>query len=195
MIQLNKKPLKKLKTLIDTSKYEVWCQDECHFHQNGTRCKMWIPPEVKEPIAFHESNRKKVSIFGSVNTHNGNFVYKFSNIFNAETFLDHLKQLILQKPKWKKILLILDNARYHHAIMIRPWLEENKRKIKLLFLPPYSPKLNPAELIWKFSRYSVTHNRYFPTIDHLSKALEKKFGDWVGPNDELQSLCKISYVV
>lgn len=156
---------------------------------------MWIPPEVKEPVVFQEPTRKKVSIFGSVNVHNGHFLYMISTIFNAETFAEHLKQLILQRPKGKKILLILDNARYHHAILIRPWLEENKRKIELFFLPPYSPELNPAELIWKFSRYSVTHNRYFPTIDDLSDALEMKFRDWVVSNDELQSLCKINYVV
>ena len=155
---------------------------------------MWIPPEVKNPIVFHESNRKKVSIFGSVNTQNGQFAYGFSPIFNAETFLDHLKQLISLKPKGKKILLVLDNARYHHAIMIQPWLEENKRKIELFFLPPYSPILNPAELIWKYSRYSVTHNRYFSTIDLLGDALETRFADWAGPNNELQSLCKINYV-
>jgi len=150
---------------------------------------MWVPPEVKEPVVFHESNRKKVSLFGSVNTHNGNFCYMFSDIFNAETFLEYLKQLILLKPKGKKILLILDNARYHHAIMIRPWLEENKHKIELLFLPPYSPKLNPAELIWKVSRYFTTHNRYFSSIGQLRDALEMKFVDWSKPNDELSSLC------
>jgi len=194
VIQSSKKLLKKLKALVDTGKYEVWSQDECHFHQNGTRCRMWIPPEIKAPIVIHESNRKKVSFFGSVNTRNGQFIYQFSAIFNAETFLEHLKQLISLKPKRKKILLILDNARYHHAIMIRPWLEENKRKIELFFLPPYSPKLNPTELIWKVSRYSVTHNRYFPTIEHLSDALELKFSDWAEPNDELVSLCKINYV-
>jgi len=156
---------------------------------------MWIPPEVKEPTVLHESNRKKISIFGSVNTHNGQFVYDFSITFNAVTFLEHLKKLILNKPKVKKILLILDNARYHHATLIQPWLNKNKRKIELFFLPPYSPKLNSAELIWKFSRYSVTHNRYFATIDHLYDALEMKFVEWIGPNETLQSLCKINYVV
>ena len=138
---------------------------------------------------------KKVSFFGSVNTHNGHFIYKSSVSFNAETFLEHLKQIVTFKPKGKKILLILDNARYHHATMIRPWLEKNKRKIMLLYLPPYSPKLNPTELIWKVSRYRVTHNRYFSTIDNLSEALEMKFQDWSKPNEELQSLCKINYVV
>lgn len=155
---------------------------------------MWVPPEEKEPIYFQEPNRKKVSLFGSVNTSNGHFVYNLSTIFNAETFLEHLKNIIEQKPKGKKILLILDNARYHHANLIQPWLQENKRNIELLFLPPYSPELNPAELIWKYSRYQVTHNRYFPTIEHLTDNLEMKFEEWNKPNNTLQSLCALNYV-
>lgn len=155
---------------------------------------MWVPPEIKNPIVFQEPNHKKKSLFGSVNIHDGRFVYNFSPIFNAETFLEHLKQIIQFKVKNKKILLILDNARYHHAILIQSWLEENIRKIELLFLPPYSPELNPTELIWKETRYSGTHNRYFPTLESLSDVLKSKFCQWALPNDELGSLCALNYV-
>lgn len=155
---------------------------------------MWVPPEIKNPIVFQEPNRQKKSLFGSVNTQDGRFVYNFSPIFNAITFLEHLKQVIQFKAKNKKILLILDNARYHHAILIQPWLEENKRKIELFFLPPYSPELNPSELIWKATRYSGTHNRYFPTLESLSDVLKSKYEQWAQPNDELVSLCAINYV-
>ena len=155
---------------------------------------MWVPPEIKNPIVFQEPNHKKKSLFGSVNTNDGRFVYNFSPIFNAETFLEHLKQIIQFKVKNKKILLILDNARYHHAILIQPWLEENKRIIELLFLPPYSPVLNPTELIWKATRYSATHNRYFSTLESLSDVLKSKYDLWAQPNDELVSLCAINYV-
>jgi transposase len=133
-------------------------------------------------------------VFGSVNIHDGRFVYNFNPIFNAETFLEHLKQIIQFKIKNKKILLILDNARYHHAILIQPWLEENKRKIELLFLPSYSPELNPTELIWRETRYSGTHNRYFPTLKSLSDVLKSKFYQWAQANDELVSLCALNYV-
>jgi transposase len=155
---------------------------------------MWVPPEIKNPVVFQEPNRKKQSLFGSVNTQDGRFVYNFNTIFNAETFLEHLKQIIQYKAKNKKILLILDNARYHHAVLIQPWLEKNKRKIELLFLPPYSPELNPSELIWKVIRYSGTHNRYFPTLESLFEVLILKFEQWAQPNDELVKLCTVNYV-
>lgn len=155
---------------------------------------MWVAPEIKNPIVIQEPTHNKTSLFGSVNTYDGRFVFYFSSTFNAETFLEHLIQILQHKPKNKKILLILDNARYHHAKMLGPWLEKNKRNIKLLFLPPYSPELNPAELIWKICRYKMTHNRYFPTNGALKDTLENGFHQWSQPNSELESLCKINYV-
>ena len=79
---------------MQSGKYEIWSTDECHFQQNGTRCRMWIPKEIKNPVVKQEPTRLKVSVFGTVNTNNGRFVYNISPIFNAITFLEHLKQLI-----------------------------------------------------------------------------------------------------
>ena len=91
-------------------------------------------------------------------------------------------------------MLIIDNAKYHHAILLKPWLEENKRKIELFFLPPYSPELNPVELVWKETRYSETHNRYFPSLKSLFECITGSFERWSKPNETLKSLCKINYV-
>lgn len=186
--------LKKLTEKYQSGKYEIWSTDECHFHQHGSRCRMWIPIENKNPVVFQEPNRFKISVFGSVNIEDGRFVYCMKSIFNAETFLEHLNQIIQYRTK-KKILLIVDNARYHHAKILQPWLEKNKRIIEFLFLPPYSPELNPIERLWKKTRYSATHNRYFPTLDSLLFGVTQRLDQWSQPNEELMSLCAINYVV
>jgi transposase len=41
---------------------------------------------------------------------------------------------------------VLDNARYHHALILAPFLREHTAHLKLLFLPPYSPQLAPIGL-------------------------------------------------
>ena len=156
---------------------------------------MWIPKEIKNPVVKQEPTRHKISVFGTVNNQDGRFVYTINSVFNAVTFLEHLIELIQYRTKKKKILLIVDNAKYHHAILLKPWLEENKRKIELFFLPPYSPELNPVELVWKKTRYSETHNRYFPSIQSLLECIIGAFDKWSEPNDSLSSLCKINYVV
>jgi transposase len=47
-----------------------------------------------------------------------------------------------------KIVVILDNARIHHAKLLEPFLSANKNRIELVFLPPYSPKFNLIEGLW-----------------------------------------------
>ena len=45
----------------------------------------------------------------------------------------------------KKIYLIVDNLRVHHAKLVKEWEEENSKYIKLFYLPAYSPEFNPDE--------------------------------------------------
>jgi transposase len=62
---------------------------------------------------------------------------------------------------WRKIVIILDNARYNHAKDVKILAE--KLWIKLLFLPPYSPNLNLIERVWKFLK-KVLKNQYTSTF-------------------------------
>lgn len=172
-------------------KIDIWFEDECHFQQHGSRCRMWIPPEQKDPIVLHAPTRKSVALFGAVSQFNGLFVSKTAPIFNAQTFLRFLKIVLKRKRRGKKIVLVLDNAKYHHAILIQPWLKENNKNIQLLFLPPYSPELNNIERVWKLTRRVCTHNRYFSTLDELIATVKKQMNIWNKPNATLHKLCCI----
>lgn len=171
---------------------DIWFEDEYHFQQYGSRCTMWIPPEEKDPTVFHAPTRRRTSVFGAVNLHNGQFVSNFFPVFNAITFIEFLKQLLLHKQKGKILTLVLDNSRYHHANLFKTWLQRNQRKIQLLFLPPYSPDLNPIETVWKLTRKMCTHNRYFPHLDDLMNLIQSKFDEWTSPNEQLAQLCVIN---
>ena len=170
---------------------DIWYEDECHFQQHGTRCRLWVPPEEKDPIIQHAPTRKSMALFGAVSAGTGEMVTMDATIFNAETFLQFLQKVIRSKKRGKKIILILDNARYHHATMIQPWLAKRKDKIQLLFLPPYSPDLNNIERVWKMTRRICTHNRYFATMDELLMIVRKQMKLWSNPNETLRKLCCI----
>jgi transposase len=152
---------------------------------------MWIPPEEKDPIVLHAPTRKSIAVFGGVCTEDGRFVYYPSKIFNAKTFKIFLQMLLKRRRKGKKILLVLDNARYHHARDIQPWLDKNKKHLELLFLPPYSPDLNPIERVWKLTRRLCTHNQYFENLEKLTEVVSVKFNEWKKPNSTLRKLCAI----
>jgi len=152
---------------------------------------MWIPAENTDPILLLAPTRKSISSFGAVRPADGKFTSMMASVFNATTFLLFLKELLKQRRGKRKVVLILDNARWHHARQIRPWLHKNRKRISLFFLPPYSPHLNPVERIWKLTRYNCTHNRYFNELSEVLKVVKDQFSLWRKPNKMLSRLCAI----
>lgn len=170
---------------------EIWSLDECHFQQHGSRCTMWVPPEQKDPVVLHAPTKKSVSLFGAVNLSSGKLLHSISPVFNAVTFFEFLKMLSKRGGKKKKLIVILDNARYHHALLLKHWLYKKRKRINLLFLPPYSPELNPIERVWKLTRKNRTHNQFFPSLDCLVKTVKEQLNVWEVPNEILYKLCCI----
>ena len=171
---------------------EIWSLDECHFQQHGSRCVMWVPPEQKDPVVLHAPTKKSVSLFGAVNLSSGKLLHSISPVFNAVTFFEFLKMLSKRGGKSKRLIVILDNARYHHALLLKHWLYKKRKRINLLFLPPYSPELNPIERVWKLTRKNRTHNQFFPSLDCLVKTVKEQLTIWGVPNAILRKLCCIN---
>lgn len=152
---------------------------------------MWVPPEDKDPVVLHAPTRKSIACFGAVSLTSGKFVRAMSSKFNAETFETFLKNLLRHRSRGKKMVIILDNARYHHAKLLASLLHRYRKVLALLFLPPYCPQLAPIERVWKLARRLATHNRYFATLDELLIAVESCFVCWQKPNSVLRRLCGI----
>jgi len=152
---------------------------------------MWVPPEDKDPVLLHAPTRKSVACFGAVSLRTGKLVTTFEPKFNAESFQRFLQLLLIHRPRGKRLTLVLDNAKYHHARALQPWLHQHRKRLTLLFLPPYSPELNPIERVWKLTRRLATHNRHFPTLDDILNAVRERFELWAKPNRQLPRLCAI----
>ena len=69
--------------------------------------------------------------------------------------------------------MILDNARIHHANLLKPFLYEMKDRIELMFLPPYSPDLNLIEGLWWLLKSSVINNVFFSFLPKVRVAVNK----------------------
>jgi transposase len=111
--------------------------------------------------------------------------------FCADTFLAFLKELLSYQRRGGKMVVILDNERWHHAKAIKPWLRDHQHVLRLGFLPPYSPELNPIERVWELTRRVRTHNRYFPHLDELVDSVVDQFALWQRPNQTLRGLCAV----
>ena len=95
--------------------------------------RMWLPkgktPEILCPATFD-----KIGINGTINMTTGQVYSEISSEFNADGFLNYLKTLAPNIPEGKKFLVILDNARPHHAKKVTAYIEENCPHLELFIL-------------------------------------------------------------
>ena len=153
---------------------------------------MWVPPEIKDPVLLHAPTRKSVACFGSVSLSTGKFVRSLCDKFDALTFEAFLRKLLRHRSRGKRMVIVLDNAKYHHARLLAPLLRRYRKVLTLLFLPPYSPQLAPIERVWKLTRRLATHNQYFERLEGISHCVEGQFDRWRNGNETLRKLCAIT---
>jgi len=164
----------------------LWCEDEVHFQRHGSLIRMWAP-RGQQPQVLSPSCRDKVGFFGALDLKTGRLLVSEAPTFNAETFGDFVRYLL--QSTQEKIYLILDNARWHKAKALSELFSTNRDRIVRIFLPPYSPELNPVERVWRITRRQVTHNRFFHSDEELRQALISYFANWEKPNGALKALC------
>ena len=92
---------------------------------------MWVPPEVKDPILWQAPTHKTIGMFGAVRLKEGRLVAQQWEEFNGETFEIFLTHLIRHRLPRKKMVIILDNSRYHHARSLKFWLWDHRRILRL----------------------------------------------------------------
>lgn len=92
---------------------------------------------------------------------------------NAESIMDFMLKIRTQYDAQKTIHLILDKAGYHRSFLVAE--QASKLNIKLHFLPPYSPNLNPIERLWKVMNEHVRNNRFFKGAKDFKDAINRFF--------------------
>jgi transposase len=97
-------------------------------------------------------------------------VWYLFNTVNIEAFQKTLEAFAreLGAGTDKIIILVLDNAGWHTTEKIKP-----PKGLILLFLPPYTPELQPAERLWPLANEAVV-NTSFPTLEDLAEHLAQR---------------------
>ena len=108
---------------------------------------------------------------------------------NTDTMNIQLKDLSRQVDADVQVLLILDQAGWHSSQGLK--VPEN---ITPLPLPPYSPELNPVELIWRYLRQHYLSNRRYPDLDALFKAGGEAWNKLADQSDMIRSMCSFPWI-
>jgi len=128
-------------------------------------------------IARCRTDKKKITVFGAMLL-NGNDVALLSEGSKAVDLVRFLEVVRVENPS-RTIVLILDNARIHHAKVTTAECE--KLDIRLVHLPPYSPDLNPIEFAWKDGKKELAMQDFDGIIENVDRTLtnlmeERKMG-------------------
>jgi len=132
---------------------EIWWGDEtaikpeCHFRRSYS-------PRGTTPVARQPARRFHSSLISAVNNRGKMQWMPLGEPINSEIFLKFLRQLV--KFRKRKIVLIVDNLRVHHSRPVKEWLAQNTHRIELVYLPAYSPELNPDEYLNNYLKQTVT---------------------------------------
>jgi transposase len=167
----------------------VMFEDEVFFQQSGSTHRTYAF-KGKGVIVKSEPVKRSIKAFGAVSDEaDPSFFFKFAPVFNQDSFQKFLSQII-NRFKGRKVFMILDNVRYHHARKIREWLEGKSSVLELHFLPAYSPNLNPIEKVWKKVKKESVHNKHFSSESSLKQAVFKRFNRIQGNPASIRELIK-----
>lgn len=124
----------------------------------------------KTPVVKATGRRFSLNMISAVNAR-GHF--RFMTVeggVTARVFRDFLNRLITGMDR--KIILIVDGHPTHKAKLVKRFVTANADRIELVFLPPYSPELNPDELVWAHVKKRVA-KRTSKTKDELKSAVHR----------------------
>jgi len=122
----------------------------------------WAPKQEKLAIE-QTSGRQRINIHGAIDLETGQTRMLEVVTVDAASTIRLLKSIEALYPMLALVHVFLDNARYHHAKLVQQWLSRPRCRIKLHFIPPYCPHLNPIERLWGLMHRNVTHNKCYAT--------------------------------
>jgi transposase len=171
-----KKQYQTLKTSLNPGD-SIYFLDACHPHHNNEPSYGWIYKGEERWIKTN-TGRKRININGALNlgnNQNGNdngptIITRLEETINAEAMILLIKNIEQNQPEGE-IYLILDNARYNHALIVKDYIQKSGR-IHLVFLPSYSPNLNIIERLWLFLHQKILYDKYYETFPEFKTAVE-----------------------
>ena len=162
----------------------MFFQDESRFGLFTRNGKALTAKGVKPICPFHQIF-KTLYLFGAFSPINGDkFLLEMPHC-NAANFQVFLDDFSAQNPDEFKIM-VLDNGAFHKAKILK--IPDN---IGLIFLPPYSPELNPAEKIWAILKRKFT-NRLYKTLDEVSGFITEATNSLC--SNRIKSTCGFEYI-
>ncbi|MBX3239924.1 MAG: IS630 family transposase [Chitinophagaceae bacterium] len=161
----------------------VFFEDEGRFGRISREMYCWVKKDMVPSVA-RQMVREYIYAYSAMAPQTEDCFSMIVPHCNTEAMNCFLSQLSAQYENYK-IVLLLDKAGWHISKNLR--LADN---ILLLHLPPYSPELNPVELLWREIRRKYFHNKIFNSLDQVEDTLSTALADYHQHPIDVQRLAK-----
>ncbi len=123
---------------------EIHWGDETGVRSDDVRGRGYAPAG-QTPVLRVPAHHHSVSMISTLTNQGKVRFMLFRQALDARRLIRFLTRLI--RDAGRKVFLILDNLKVHHAKIVRMWLDAHREQIELFYLPSYSPELNPDEYL------------------------------------------------
>lgn len=158
--------LRKLLVELPEDETVVW-QDEVDLNLNPKIGCMWMRKGQQASVVTPGDN-EKCYLAGSLHWRTGNLIATEGRHRDGVLFVAHLDELRRRLRRYRKIHVILDNAKFHYdSQVLWEFLGEHGDRFAFHFLPKYAPELNPIERIWWVLHEQITRNHQCQSLEEL----------------------------
>jgi len=150
----------------------IYFQDESGISLTAVLGKTWAP-KGKTPVVKTTGKRGGICVTSAISPA-GKMVFRIEKKrVNADAHIEFLKKIIKQHPS-RKIIVIEDRAPPHTAKKVENFVDENKKKFAIYYLPSYSPELNPDEHVWEYLKAYQLKSHQAQTTEELKRLVKRK---------------------
>jgi transposase len=144
--------------------------DAVHPTHEARPAGCWAPKDAK--VALEQtSGRQRLNIHGAIDLETGATRMIEATTIDALSTIALLMAISLMYPTKRLIHVFVDNARYHHALLVQEWLARPGCRIRVHYIPSYCPHLDSIERLWGLMHRHVTHNRCYATYNDFCRAV------------------------
>ena len=148
--------------------------DAVHFLHNVHPRYLWARRGAR-PALTANSGRRRYSVLGGYSPLTQQHVgVQTEGMINAQSVIAWIDALQAAFPDAEQITVYVDNARYFHARLVKAHLLG--KRVRFVYLPPYSPNLNLIERLWKFCKKKVL-SVFYATFPEFTQAITTFFAD------------------
>jgi transposase len=152
------------KKIEENPKKELYFFDESRF---GTHSKIghgWFPKGIRTSVSV-KLGFENFYVYSAVSPKTGkdcSLLMPYVNSTCMNVFLEHMEQEL----DGEEILLVMDGAGWHKSKGLKV-----PKNIEIIYLPPYSPELNPVERLWLYIKQHTIKNKIYETISLLEDSI------------------------